>query len=208
LKDLRPTQVFANRLREVRDKAGLSQEDVRQRLEDMGYELSRSAIAQIELGRRRVTLDEALALAVALGVAPVHLMVPFEDEAVISEDAADDGIFEPTKRLKVGNLLLLPFEARQWIRGTAIYPEAPLDLWHRFYCVEVPPAVRYRLRQLAAYARAHKERLGRWTLPPMEVPAEERTTEMAVPGFTTPKDRRGFPAPIWTWLMNEKEERR
>jgi site-specific recombinase XerC len=44
---------------------------------------------------------------------------------------------------------------------TAIYPDAPLELWPHFYCIEVPPAVRYRLRQLAAYARTHKEKLGR-----------------------------------------------
>lgn len=68
--------------------------------------------------------------------------------------------------------------------------------------------MRYRLRQLAAYARAHKEKLGRWKLPPMEVPAEERATELAVPGFTTPENLEGFPAPLWSWLMNEREEER
>jgi transcriptional regulator with XRE-family HTH domain len=217
LDELTPTETFARRLREARENAKLSQEDLRRRLdEDIGFKkltksgfkkLSRSAIAQIELGKRDVSLDEVLAIAAALGVAPIHLIVTFEDERVISEESAELGIFEPTAALKIGDRLsLIPVEARKWIRGTSIYPDAPLDLWRRYYVTEVPPAVRYRLRQVAAFARDHKEKLGRWKLPRLEIPSEERATEMAVPGFTTPENHQGFPTPLWTWLMYEREE--
>ena len=153
-----PSETFGQRMREARDRAGISQ----------------------------VQLSERLA---ALGVAPIHLMVPFEDDTVLSEDLADEGVFEAKTSLKVGNLVMVPVVARKWIRGTAIYPDpGPLELWHR-------------------YARAHREKLGRWKLPPMEVPIEDRPTEMGpVPDFPSPENGRGFPAPLWLWLMNEKEE--
>jgi transcriptional regulator with XRE-family HTH domain len=204
------SEVFGQRMREARERAGISQVQLSKRLAAIGVEMSRKALIELERQppRRRVSLDEALAIAAALGVAPIHLMVPFEDDAVLSEELAEEGIFDATTELKVGNLTMVPVVARKWIRGTAIYPEAPLDeLWHRFYCIEVPPAVRYHLRQLAAYARDHKEKLGRWKLPPMEVPAEARATEVGpVPGFSTPENRKGFPAPLWSWLMNERDE--
>jgi transcriptional regulator with XRE-family HTH domain len=208
IQDLTASGVFGRRMREVREKANISQVQLSERLAALGVDLSRKALIELERRppRRRVSLDEALAIAAALGVAPIHLMVPFESEAVLSDDAAEEGIFDPTASLSVGNLTMIPIVARKWIRGTAIYPEAPLELWHRFYCIEVPPAVRYRLRELAAYARTHKEKLGRWKLPPMEVPNEERATERGVPGFTTPENRKGFPAPLWSWLMNERDE--
>ena len=166
-------------MREARDRAGISQVQLSERLAALGVTVSRKALLEMERmpPRRRVSLDEALAIAAALGVAPIHLMVPFEDDTVLSEDLADEGVFEAKTSLKVGNLVMVPVVARKWIRGTAIYPDpGPLELWHRFYCVEVPPAVRYRLRKLAAYARAHREKLGRWKLPPMEVPIEDRPT--------------------------------
>ncbi len=44
-------------------------------------ELDRSTITNIELGRRqRVGVDEWLVLSLALGVAPVHLLVPLTEE--------------------------------------------------------------------------------------------------------------------------------
>jgi Arm domain-containing DNA-binding protein len=56
-------------------------------------------------------------------------------------------------------------------------------------CVARPFATAFG--QLAGYARAHREKLGRWMLPPLEVPAEERPPEMQVPDFIGPRDRRG-----------------
>jgi hypothetical protein len=41
-------------------------------------------ITRIERGTRKVSLDEAIALAVALDVAPVHLFLPISDEGRVS----------------------------------------------------------------------------------------------------------------------------
>jgi transcriptional regulator with XRE-family HTH domain len=209
MRQLTPSEAFGERMREAREAAGLSQAQLSARLnDDLGIKLNRQAIIALEAKpqARRVSLDEALAISACLGVAPVHLMVPFESERVISEEAAEEGIFEPTTELKVGDkLALIPIVARMWIRGTAIYPSAPLDLWPRYYVTQVPPAVRYRLRQLAAYVREHEKKLGRWKLPPLDIPIEERPAEMALEGFTLER-RQELPAPLWTWFKEEEND--
>ena len=200
--ELTANEVVAQRLREARESAGLSQAKLSKRLTDVvGYDMSRQAIAEIETAGRRVNVDEWLALAAALGVCPLYMVTPLESEEIISEEAAEEGIFEPTTHLRVGEkLTLIPREARQWVRGKAIYDDAPLDDWPTYYCVQVPPAVRYRLRLAAAYARDHWDKLGRWSLPPIELP-EEKENEMAVPGLKG----RGVPQSLWTWIKSERE---
>lgn len=129
----------------------------------------------------RGPLDEALAIAAALAVAPVHLLVPFEKPEVLNEDVAEAGIFEAEANLKIGDgVVLSPLVVRAWIRGTAIPGgyDTPMDEWYRFYAVEVPPPTRHRLRRQAEYVRS-------------------------VPGLTTPENREGLPAPLGTMLMFE-----
>jgi DNA-binding XRE family transcriptional regulator len=72
-------------MREVRGKAKISHVQLSKRLAALGVDMSRKALIELERQppRRRVSLDEALAIAAALGVAPIHLMVPFEDDAVL-----------------------------------------------------------------------------------------------------------------------------
>jgi transcriptional regulator with XRE-family HTH domain len=205
VEELTPTEAFRRRLREVRASTGISQADLAARLDALDYKLSRGAIADIERGERRVSLDDALAVAAALGVAPLHLIVPFESDRVISEEAADIGIFEPVAELVVTpKLKMIPMVARSWIRGTAIHLDAPLDHWRTYYRDETPPARRRQLDQQAEWVRQHAAAKGRPVLPELEPLDEEREPEMAVPGFTTPENRAGFPASLWTVLMHEK----
>jgi transcriptional regulator with XRE-family HTH domain len=174
--ELTAEETFRRRAREAREKAGLSQQDVVDRLVAIGYvdgvtdagepkpRLSRAAIAEIEReGGRRIRLDDALAIAAALGIAPVHLIVPFEDPepidltyrvkdresgAIREETPADHGLFNPTAKLKIGDKLsLAPSEARPWIRGQSLYVDAlgNAELEARFYYEEVPPPRRYQL---------------------------------------------------------------
>lgn len=77
-----PGQALARRLREVRTLRKWSAQDLAWRCYQLGMPgLDRSAIANIENGRRqRVGVDEFLVLALALGVAPVHLLVPITEE--------------------------------------------------------------------------------------------------------------------------------
>jgi transcriptional regulator with XRE-family HTH domain len=76
-----PGEVFARRIREVRSRRGLSQQTVVERLRALGIEkMDQTIVSRIESGARRVTLDEALALALALDVSPVSLYLPHGEE--------------------------------------------------------------------------------------------------------------------------------
>lgn len=105
-----PSQVVARRVREVRRaRGGLSAEQLAQRCADLGMpSLNRSVIANLENGRRDfVTVDELLVLALALDVAPLHLVVPMgaQDPMLIAPDIPHLG-----------------GPVRAWVRG-----ERPLD---------------------------------------------------------------------------------
>src|SRR5438128_1706924 len=107
--ELSPSQAFGQRLRDARRTAPrqLSQAELSKRLGDLGVPVSRQTLIEIEKGNRRVTLDEALAIAAAVGVAPVHLMVPFEDDEVLNPDAAEEGVFRSSIRLRVAEGIVL-----------------------------------------------------------------------------------------------------
>ncbi len=82
LNPVTPVQALARRVREARTARGWSAQQVADRCARLGMpELDRSTIANIEIGRRkRVGVDEWLVLSLALGVAPVHLLVPLTEE--------------------------------------------------------------------------------------------------------------------------------
>jgi transcriptional regulator with XRE-family HTH domain len=87
-----PSHVFAVRLRETRLARGLTQAELADRVTTAGRPLSRVAILGIERGDRRVSLDEALALAQVLYVAPANLLSPPDGQFVrLTEKAAVDG---------------------------------------------------------------------------------------------------------------------
>src|SRR6478752_7585543 len=74
-------ETVRRRLREVRESQGLTLARVQQRLRDLGREYMTSTLSQIENGGRRVDVDDLVALAAALGVAPVTLLMPTTHEA-------------------------------------------------------------------------------------------------------------------------------
>lgn len=75
--------------------------------------LNRSVIANIESQRRKyVTVDELCCLAYALDVAPVHLMVPMDDDPAIDHDLY---AATPDRMMPLRN-------ARQWVRGEWVPP--------------------------------------------------------------------------------------
>lgn len=77
-------QSVATNVKAVRDRRGLSQQQLAARLGELGRPMQASAVAKIESGARRVDVDDLAALAVALNVAVARLLVPDggEDEPV------------------------------------------------------------------------------------------------------------------------------
>jgi transcriptional regulator with XRE-family HTH domain len=88
----RPSEVFATRLRDTRKARELSQTELAQRMTERGRPMSKAALLRIENGERGLSLDEALAFAAVLFVAPAHLLSPRDEETVwLTDNMAVDG---------------------------------------------------------------------------------------------------------------------
>jgi transcriptional regulator with XRE-family HTH domain len=119
---LKPSQVFAKRLREVRTRRKWSMRQLSERLEELGVKLNTSQIAKIETGVRDISLDEALSIALALGVSPLHLFIPIEEVQQVA---------------LAPNFTQAPTVARTWVRGGTL-PFAANEEDHRFFKTEAP----------------------------------------------------------------------
>jgi transcriptional regulator with XRE-family HTH domain len=105
--DLTPERSFGLAVARTRGALGLSQQQLTEKLSELGYMLPRESLARLETGKRGASLADVLAIAYALDVSPLHLMVPIDDSA---------------RLIVVG--AVQPADAddlRSWIRG-----EAPL----------------------------------------------------------------------------------
>jgi transcriptional regulator with XRE-family HTH domain len=71
-----PSEAAAEELRRVRTRKGWNQQQLADRLHELGAPIDRATISKIETGDRRVTLDEVFWFAYALGVSPAALMLP------------------------------------------------------------------------------------------------------------------------------------
>ncbi|MGW2587987.1 helix-turn-helix domain-containing protein [Streptomyces virginiae] len=118
-----PVGTISERARRLRRLKDWTAAELGERMASLGVPWDRSIVANLENGRRKsVSVSEWLALAVALDVAPVHLLVPPEG-----------GRYRPTPELE--------YEAstvRAWIRGEEPLPgvdprtfrmEAPEGEW-------------------------------------------------------------------------------
>jgi transcriptional regulator with XRE-family HTH domain len=106
---LAPGQVFARRVRDARQNQGLTQQELVQRLAELGLRMDRSTLNKLESGREgvRVSLDKVFALAAALEIQPIHLLLPLEDEQPVA--------VTPTT--------VVPARlARAWVRGQVALP--------------------------------------------------------------------------------------
>ncbi len=114
-----PGEVFRHRLREAREARGMSQRELVMRVNSsLGLDMKQPTVTRIERGERKVTLDEMVVFALALDVAPVHLLVPIDSD-------------EPIRLAP--NLEASPYDTRAWIRGAM-----PLFQDPRVYFSTVP----------------------------------------------------------------------
>lgn len=74
-----PRQAFVRQMKETRQRRRWTQQQLAERLTRLGIApMNNVIVAKIERGVRDVTLDEALTICLALGVAPVHMALPRE----------------------------------------------------------------------------------------------------------------------------------
>ncbi|WP_431278255.1 helix-turn-helix domain-containing protein [Leifsonia poae] len=71
-------QIAADRLRSIRTGQQMSLRQLAERVNALGYPLSLAMINRIELGLRRMDVDDLTALAAALGVAPAALLMDLD----------------------------------------------------------------------------------------------------------------------------------
>jgi transcriptional regulator with XRE-family HTH domain len=98
----RPGQVLGRRVREERTAARWSQRDLVDRLDDLGYPISRPTLIRLEAGEGRAPLDLVIAIAAALGVTVADLIAPLPDEGPMA---------------LTPNLVYSAPLAREWVRG-------------------------------------------------------------------------------------------
>jgi transcriptional regulator with XRE-family HTH domain len=122
----RPSEVFAEQMRIQRDRRGWTQRQLADRLSKLGLAVHQTKIGKWESGERRITLDEALAISVALDVSPAHL---------IAGSYSDAGLREPSVALSAATAPVSARQMRMWVRGQQ-------SLWgqdEKRYYTEVAP---------------------------------------------------------------------
>lgn len=107
------SSVLARRVKEVRGRR--SQEWLAQTVTALGHPMHQTAIAKIEAGDRKVTVDEMLLLAVALEIPPSLLLVPVESD--------DDMAVTPTMNV-------YPWRVWEWLRGEEPLPGRDTPTWY------------------------------------------------------------------------------
>lgn len=122
--------MIAARVRELRKRQDWTADQLAKELQAVGIEWDRSIVTNLELGRRKtVSVEELLALAYVLGVAPVHLLVP--------PDAGEDHRY---RVVPAGLSALRPETARRWIAGSQPIKAGPGGVIDgRRYFFEAPP---------------------------------------------------------------------
>lgn len=109
-----PTQRVGQRVVALREQRGLSQRALADRLTSLGVRTHQTGVAKIETGGRKVTVDDLVALAVALNVSPGWLLAP--------PDADDELV------ALVGSVSAPAWAVWQWVDGAyplPTFPEGP-----------------------------------------------------------------------------------
>src|SRR5262245_66385153 len=95
-------------MRIQRNRRGWTQRQLAARLTKLGLVVHQTKIGKWETGERRITLDEALAICVALDVSPTHM---------IAGSYSDAGVGEPRVALSAATAPVSAREMRTGLRG-------------------------------------------------------------------------------------------
>lgn len=129
---LTPSRQVARRMREVRNDRGWTAERLAEAMRKVGIPWERAVVTKLETGRRAiVSVDEVLALAYVLDVAPVHMLTPtWSSPGMAGEgEPTDDAEYRVT-----GTVSAPVHRVRAWIRGARPLPGTD----PRRYLTEIP----------------------------------------------------------------------
>jgi transcriptional regulator with XRE-family HTH domain len=135
-----PSEAAAEELKRVRTRKGWNQQQLADRMDEIGAGIDRATISKIEKGYRRITLDEVFWFAYALGVSPAALMFPRPGRSILA--------VTPKTSVRTA-------QALHWLRGT--HPvDDPDDAGWRFFEEETidQEALTYRRRPTLMLIRA------------------------------------------------------
>jgi transcriptional regulator with XRE-family HTH domain len=104
----RPSEMFAEQMRIQRERKGWTQKQLATRLAKLGFLVHQTTIGKWEAGERRITLDEALAISVALDVGPAHML---------AGSYLDVTFNRPSIALSPKTAPVSARQMRMWVRG-------------------------------------------------------------------------------------------
>ena len=84
-------RLIAANLRRVRQERGLGYAELARRLRAIGHPVADTALLKTEKGDRKATVDDLVALAVALGTTPNRLLLPGLDDDPLEGEPAPWG---------------------------------------------------------------------------------------------------------------------
>lgn len=129
-------RTVAGNVRRIRELRGKTIYELAGQLKQMGRAIAPSAVAKIERAERQVTVDDLVALAIALGVSPSALMLPQNDAPTVHVEVTGAGAIDAER-------------AWDWMDGQrALYAPIELDRTAAmldFLLVSRPPKRREQL---------------------------------------------------------------
>jgi transcriptional regulator with XRE-family HTH domain len=137
------TGTVVAQLKRLRRRREVTAAALAQRCAALGApEITEHVIRNIEVGRRTVSVDQLAVLALALDVAPAHLLCPARPR---------EGHGEPAPIRVTETVVAEPDEYAQWVRGDAPLPEGDEQAFYA-YALENTPSAKDR-QAMVAYAR-------------------------------------------------------
>lgn len=135
-----PNEVVASTVVELRRRFGMTQRDVVDAMaERAGVKMDPATMARLEAGDRRITVNDVFAIAVALGVSPLHILLPRPAQG----------------ELEVGDVAVPFRDARAWLRAETSLDEADAA---RFRDATLPDVeLRRRADELRQFREASRE---------------------------------------------------
>ena len=141
-------RTVAENVRRVREGRALTFAEVARRIEEIGRPISALGIRRIEEGARRVDVDDLYALAVALGVGPGSLLLPYDEDE--------------RRLVGVTPVIEAPLDrVNSWLTKNSPLPRVsphmpPEEDWLRYMYFAAPPRI-YKATLRAAQDQAARE---------------------------------------------------